>query len=1055
MGKTTTISLPFDQGLAQQEAVEWLDSGASASGILNGNFTKQFAVDKRLGMGLISTGAQVSPGGSPYPGALAQGIRACSWSRGALAAAGIDVNGNGALYVVQDVPPAAGQNIIPLGPLPTPRVVRRGLPATQSTNSAGISTIPVLVDVPRGTSFARFAFYAQGAATWMTIVDANTGDLIQAPKQVYATAPNTISAVYLPNAPAASQVAVLLFFSGSPGTAVGLQISASGTTVTSKTPFSAYTADIAPWVGHPSGDFYLLYQSAAGVMTMQANNSVWTTQNNQFLETFAGTSSPCQIVATYGTTEMVAALYENAGGNMRFAQIKGDGSYTVVVAPETLLSGVVTIRGLARAQGTGGVFFAHWLSPSGNANLNTSIGTYGLISAGVLTIYGNSPLGMLPVGKPFVMGSTIFQPCMLQLFSNTPPGTMTTVSEQVSLYLLAYTSTSSTLPPLVVASVAVRQVDPWFVGTGILTPNVSQAGIVGATRFAVGLKTYGNDLPGVGQSFGPAWSADFEFDTTDQDLALFQAVEVSGDLVLSGAVPMLSDGTQTRELGFFMYPEFLAATTAAGSSNVLTGTYFWAIVYKSTDASGQTTRSAPVFTQGTGLVLASGTTAAPVLAITPLGVTYNDLAASGQVQAEIYRTLAGGSTFYFNQSVAISGMPGVGVVNFTDTTPDTEINTATVLYTTGGILDSVNPPAASCLCVHKQRLWLVDETQRVIWFSKSFAPGEAPSFNETNTIPFAQGGDITGLFSLDDKLLVGKLSGLFVIYGDGPADTGQGSDLTIPQGLAGDSGPIDWRAGCVYPEGLLYRSATGIMLCDRSLNISWIGKDVTDTLALYPTVLSSTLVPTATQVRFTCANAAGATVTLCYDYLAEKWVQHTYPFQAAGVASTVMALATASHPASYASLTSDGALWQEHATIDAAPYLDDDTTGAHHFNPTTVISGWIKLQGVQGYQRARFAQLFFEEADDCGVTISVATNYSSAIQQSKTWGSNIVDELPNNIVHLHIGAQLMMQAALQISVSDVQGTNMVTGKGARFVSLNVELSQENETYRQVPAIGRG
>ena len=64
-----------------------------------------------------------------------------------------------------------------------------------------------------------------------------------------------------------------------------------------------------------------------------------------------------------------------------------------------------------------------------------------------------------------------------------------------------------------------------------------------------------------------------------------------------GAVPMICDGTQTYEDSFFYYPEFATAylSTSTGGS-LLNGQYTWAVVYKHFDASGQLTRSSPVFT---------------------------------------------------------------------------------------------------------------------------------------------------------------------------------------------------------------------------------------------------------------------------------------------------------------------------------------------------------------------------------------------------------------------------------------------------------------------------
>ena len=89
MGERTVISLPFVQGMAQQEATEWLDSSASTAGVVNGNLSKHGSVDKRLGMAPLPSATIV---GNNAPG-LTVGVRVASWSRSGLSAAG-----NGYLY---------------------------------------------------------------------------------------------------------------------------------------------------------------------------------------------------------------------------------------------------------------------------------------------------------------------------------------------------------------------------------------------------------------------------------------------------------------------------------------------------------------------------------------------------------------------------------------------------------------------------------------------------------------------------------------------------------------------------------------------------------------------------------------------------------------------------------------------------------------------------------------------------------------------------------------------------------------------------------------------
>jgi hypothetical protein len=59
------------------------------------------------------------------------------------------------------------------------------------------------------------------------------------------------------------------------------------------------------------------------------------------------------------------------------------------------------------------------------------------------------------------------------------------------------------------------------------------------------------------------------------------------------------------------------------------------------------------------------------------------------------------------------------------------------------------------------------------------------------------------------------------------------------------------------------------------------------------------------------------------------------------------------------------------------------------------------------------------------------------------------------MLQLHVAGMYNRTAAIQVTFSDSQGTNMVTGKGATFVEANIELEALESNYRQVPVGGRG
>jgi hypothetical protein len=406
-------------------------------------------------------------------------------------------------------------------------------------------------------------------------------------------------------------------------------------------------------------------------------------------------------------------------------------------------------------------------------------------------------------------------------------------------------------------------------------------------------------------------------------------------------------------------------------------------------------------------------------------------------------------------------------LQFIDAVPDATIQQSSVLYTTGGVLDAVNPPSASCQCIHWNRKWIVDETLATIWFTQPFSLGEVPYFNEALQIYYPDGGDITAIAGMDDKLVIFKLNSISVVYGQGPADNGQGSDLTLPQPIATDSGAVDWRSVVLTPAGLMFQSKTGIYLLDRGLNVTWIGKAVVDSLAYYPTILSATLVPTATQVRFVCQNPnTNQCIVLVYDYLNTAWTTFNYQVQPSNITSSSYVNTTFDNAQGelvpggvFVTMTADGSMWRELNPLEGrygslAPYEDQDTSSNNYFVPTSVTSAWIKTQGIQGFQRASRVQLYAPISDPANLTLSVAVNYNPAIVQSNTWTASKLAKLPLTQVEMYLAGAYNLQMAYQVTMSDSGAAGTQTGQGAAFVSCAMELQQVNPRYPMIPAAGR-
>ncbi len=446
-----------------------------------------------------------------------------------------------------------------------------------------------------------------------------------------------------------------------------------------------------------------------------------------------------------------------------------------------------------------------------------------------------------------------------------------------------------------------------------------------------------------------------------------------------------------------------------------------------------------------------------IVHITPLSVTFRDVANPGTVFANVYRTLANGSTFYLLNRIVVSNdtsavevlYPASGADNWADSSLRTG---STLLYTTGGVLDNVNPPSSSFQIAHRGRKAVVDETLRAVWFTTQFTTGDAPGFNEALIVQFPEGGDITAIRSMDDKFIAFKSTSIWVMTGDGPADTGQGSDWSTPQPISSDVGCVSWQSVVSTPMGVMFKASNGIYLLGRDLQVTFIGKAVIDLLTSHPIVTSATLVPARTQVRFTCSTSDGtASTVVVYDYLLNQWTQHDYGQLSAPIASACL---TFNAPQRYSILTTDGELWQEHLSTDTDWAFDEDSAGDPHFVTLSATLPFQKTQ-LQAYMRTRRLQLFASQEDDCGVRIDLSFDYQDTIRQTAAWTPAELARLPiSGQVEVHVAAAYNSCQSVRVKVSDVAGTAMTTGAGMRFVSVAYELQPKGQRYRAIPVLGR-
>lgn len=1073
-GEPIFQSIPFVGGLDEKTAKEWEDPSKSQAAIVNGNFEKVGSISKRLGVARLPNA--LAPGSS-IP-AISEGVRAAAWSRSGLA-----VMGAGGLYTYSE----AEDGLVGAAEIPSVPCVRRPV-VTSPTR-----TKPTFCDLPYGGTTLRVSIYWDNDYNLVAAVyDLDNGDVVLEPVEIFpitgslgaGTIPVLVSAFYLPN----SGVTKLFVLNNQNAGVYAIDYNPSTNSFSSASLlFSVAGAggvglvDIMPFQDDPAGGYVAAYSTSTTNLRVRwysSANAVLLTKDQALpgAEVFA--TCPFALTATYGASERVWVTYQTyLAPNYRTYVLcmSGDGLFTTQASSPTLLIGPSStttffISGSVRLGPDDLLLLYRRNAVSTNGSLGPSscLGSWYRVNASAtltLAATGPTPYGFYPVSKPFVAADgEFYQAYYYNPYLTAGGGSGGIESQQVTLYLCKFVGMSPTIATTnqnivyPVCTVAPRTVEHrWqlildlFQLFRIPCPSNLDPS---AERVAVGLKTKGVTTSSLSGSLGPAWSADFFF-TPASRRDLYQSSELGTELSLSGGVPFVADGQTAFEDSFFHYPEFSYATLAGSGNFSVSGTYFYAVVYSYVDAAGLLHQSAPVFTNS---VVASGGQSGQ-LTITPLSVTYRDLANPGEVFADIYRTLGNGSVFYFLDRIVVSGTPPAvpGISWPTSGTGDNQSDAslqegATLLYTTGGVLDNVNPPASHLQTSHRGRKVVVDELRRNVWFSKQFSEGEAPGFNEALIVPFPEGGDITAVRSMDDKLVVFKASSIWVMTGDGPADTGQGSDWSVPQQVSTDVGCVSGQSVVLTPAGLMFKAPNGLYMLGRDLQVSFVGKAVVDILTDFPVVTSATLVPSSTQVRFTCTDEAGTSSTVAvFDYLLGQWTQHEYPHLSAPIASAVLSYHP---PQQFCLLTEDGEIWQERLPTDAEKNFDTDVTGARQFVTTSVTIPWQKTQ-VQGYMRVRRFQLYCSQEDDCGVKLEFAFDGDETVRQTSTWQSYQLSALPlRGQVEAHVAAQHNSCQMFQVTVSDFAGTSMTSGAGMRFVSGAYEIVPKGQRFRGIPVGGR-
>ena len=442
----------------------------------------------------------------------------------------------------------------------------------------------------------------------------------------------------------------------------------------------------------------------------------------------------------------------------------------------------------------------------------------------------------------------------------------------------------------------------------------------------------------------------------------FQNGMLGKNLHIVGGFLSIYDGKSVVESGFHLYPEYVTGSSVASGGSIADGTYQYAVVYEWVDNMGQVHKSAssvPI----TKTVSGGGGNGRVDLTIPTLRITEKK-GMAGEVAIQIYRTKASGTVFYNVKAptaAILYNSTTSDAVSYTDTASDSSIADNEILYTTGDVLDNDPAPSCSMLDVYQSRMVLAGlEDPLEFQYSKTNVKGEGVAFSDlfvSRIDPF--GGDITAVKLMDDKIILFKENAIFFVSGEGPADTGAQNNYTIPQLITADCGCPYQSSVVLMPLGIMFKSNKGIYILTRSLQVEYIGAPVEDYNS--QDITSAELINDKNQIRFLTSSGN----SLVYDYFFKQWSTFTnHTGKDAVIWGSV-----------YTYLRNNGQVYKE-----SISFLDD-TAGII----LKAATAWIKLAGIQGFQRVRRIGFLGEYKSTHQLQVRVGYDYNSNYNDTYTF----------------------------------------------------------------------
>ena len=499
-----------------------------------------------------------------------------------------------------------------------------------------------------------------------------------------------------------------------------------------------------------------------------------------------------------------------------------------------------------------------------------------------------------------------------------------------------------------------------------------------------------------------------------------QSVEIGNNLNLSGGITSAYDGQTIAEQNFHYAPVIVDISQGTGG-HIADGTYLYTLTYEWIDNQGQLHLSETALPVSFTVAGGGGTAS---VHIKSYGLAIS--AKSNNVFFVLWRSQKDATNGNYNRVPTSSpSVPGV-LQSFTDTFVDTAIQGNQLLYTAGGVVDNISPPASIAIWTYSNRLLAIPADSRLQWwYSQAVIPGTPVQFSEVfvNNVD-AKGGNLTSGAQMDDKNVLFKSGSIFYMTGQGPSPSGLNSDFVDAQLVVADAGCDAVNSIVLMPQGLMYQSAKGIYLLDRSLQNGYIGEGVQQYNGY--TVVDADIMPNYREIRFMTNNG----VVLVYDYNQQQW--STF-----GPISGV-----------------DAHLWKgNYVYVDSSGVVHTETPGQFVDGATPITmemeTGWLNLDQLQGFMRFYKALIVGHYLSPHNMTVQISYDLEGAPTQTD------IISVPGSLTPYQWRVFTNRQKVQSIKIYIAVTATTPFGQAASISSLALEIGMKTGLKRMPAAQSYG